>query len=61
MIAEGDQVEHVPSGLRGTVIEVDAAGIVLVRDASWSASFEGFWSAPVDQVRRCDTIVGTSS
>ena len=48
----GDQVEHVPSGLTGTVIEVDEAGVVLVRDSSWSLDWEGFWSAPVEDVRR---------
>ena len=54
MIAAGDQVEHVPSGLTGTVVEVDGDGIVLVRDSSRSPDFEGFWSAPVEQVRRRD-------
>lgn len=49
----GDQVEHVPSGLTGTVVEVDEAGVVLVRDSSWSLDWEGFWSAPVEDVRRC--------
>lgn len=52
----GDQVEHVPSGMTGTVVEVDEDGIVLVRDSSGSLDWEGFWSAPVEQVRRCDTM-----
>lgn len=51
MIAAGELVEHVPSGLTGTVVEVDADGIVLVRDSSRSPDFEGFWSAPVEQVK----------
>jgi hypothetical protein len=60
----GDQVEHVASGLTGTVVEVDEAGIVLVRDSSRSPDWKGFWSAPVEQVRRFDrrgTIVETAT
>jgi acetyl-CoA carboxylase carboxyltransferase component len=51
-LTAGEQVVHVPSGVTGTVVEVDEDGIVLVRDSSRSLDWKGFWSAPVEQVRR---------